>query len=184
MHLREKKNTVILRPEGILIIYMCSIEKKNITVNLYKCDTNPTVPPSVCLGDGAKGKRSKKKHKKKKIGNDDEEEEEAATVEEEASDEETSTDLSHMNGTNHERIPLSTSLGTTSTCATSSNVEIVTFQDPLKNRLKRAVEPEAKVSSKQHKLAGRFMRNTTLVLPRTGCFSRNTKFYFCLLRLG
>ncbi|KAI4885980.1 hypothetical protein NFI96_030936, partial [Prochilodus magdalenae] len=102
------------------------------------------------FGDGAKGKRSKKKHKKRKTGNEEEEEEDVA-LEEEASNDETSgvndkADIRHMNSANHnERIPKATSSESASQRASSSNVQVVTFQDPLKkSKSKKAVEPEAK----------------------------------------
>ncbi|XP_036437167.1 uncharacterized protein C1orf131 homolog [Colossoma macropomum] len=99
------------------------------------------------FGDGAKGKRSKKGHKKRKTGNDEED----TAVEEEASNDESSSindkaDLNDMKGANRdERIPTSTSSDSTSKSTTTSTVEIVTFQDPLKTKkLKKAVEPEVK----------------------------------------
>lgn len=53
------------------------------------------------------------------------------------------SDVSHMS----ERISASTSGDSESSERKASAVEIVTFQDPLKkNKLKRAAEPETKVS--------------------------------------
>ncbi|KAL7888954.1 hypothetical protein AOLI_G00039280 [Acnodon oligacanthus] len=98
------------------------------------------------FGDGAEAKWSKKKHKKKRTDN----EEEDAAVEEEASNDEAGSindaaDFSRTNGTNRdERIPLPASSDSSSKSTTTSTVEIVTFQDPLKKKFKKAVEPEVK----------------------------------------
>ncbi|XP_072534302.1 uncharacterized protein C1orf131 homolog [Salminus brasiliensis] len=101
------------------------------------------------FGDESKGKRSKQKNKKRKRVADEEEE---TAGKFEGSDDwisglKDTADLNHTNGENHdERVLVATASDSTSRrLAVASNVEIVTFQDPLKkNKLKRDAELDTK----------------------------------------
>ncbi|KAG9282385.1 hypothetical protein AMEX_G1033 [Astyanax mexicanus] len=99
------------------------------------------------FGDGSKGNRSKKKDKTRKRvpDEDDETAEEFGDSEDKISSIKDAADLNHTNGANH---PDSTSKSP----AIASDVEIVTFQDPLKkNKLKRPAELDSKPPQVQDK---------------------------------